>query len=236
MRTAVIQRTLGAARSILVRLRLEPAVAASLAAGVSSFVGHASAQNSTEARVEALIPDLEAYIQSGMTAFDSPGLAIGIVTGDRLAYGKGFGVRRKGGEPVDTETVFQIGSTTKAFLATTMGIAVDRKKLAWDDRVVDLDADFQLKDAWVTREFRVFDLIAQRSGLPPYANDAVGLLGADQPAMIRSLRFIEPVSSFRSTFAYTNITHMLAQRIVAKQLGSTTGKRSSAPRFSRPSA
>ena len=62
-------------------------------------------------------------------------------------------------------------------------------------------------------------MIAQRSGLPPYANDAVGLLGFDQPAMIRSLRYVEPVSSFRTTFAYTNITHLLAGRIVAEAAG-----------------
>ena len=37
--------------------------------------------------------------------------------------------------------------------------------------------------------------------------------------MIRSLRHVEPVSSFRSTFAYTNITHMLAQRVVARAMG-----------------
>ena len=37
--------------------------------------------------------------------------------------------------------------------------------------------------------------------------------------MIRSLRYVEPVSSFRSTFAYTNITHILAGRIVAKAEG-----------------
>ena len=169
--------------------------------------------------IRALIPSLETYIQSGMKAFDNPGLAIGIVSGDRLVYAKGFGVRKKGGEPVDTKTVFQIGSTTKAFLATTMAISVDRKKFGWGDRVVDLDPDFQMKDAWVTREFRVFDLLAQRSGMPPYANDNLGMLGYDQPAMIRSLRDVEPVSSFRSTFAYTNITHMLAQRIVATRLG-----------------
>src|SRR5882724_8059246 len=76
-----------------------------------------TSEPSIEARVQALIPDLEAYIASGMKAFDSPGLAIGIVADDRLVYGKGFGVRGKaGGAPVDTGTVFQIGSTTKAFL------------------------------------------------------------------------------------------------------------------------
>ena len=192
-------------------------VAAVLSALV--FAAPAAASEPMDARIAALVPEIEATIARGMTAFDSPGLAIGIVTGDRLVYAKGFGVRRKGGEPVDTATVFQIGSATKPFLATTMAIVADRGKFAWDDRVVDLYPDFQLKDPWVTREFRVFDLAAQRSGLPPYVNDMVGLLGGDQQAMIHSLRFVEPVSSFRSTFAYTNITHILAQRIVAKQLG-----------------
>ena len=161
-----------------------------------------------EARISALIPDLEAYIQRGMKAYDVPGVAIGIVTGDRLVYAKGFGVRSKsGGAPVDPRTVFQIGSLTKAFLAATMAIMVDRGKLNWDDRVVDLHPGFQLKDPWVTREFRAFDLVAQRSGLPPQVNHLLGLSGYPESALIRSLRHVEPVSSFRSTFAYTNVTH-----------------------------
>ena len=173
-----------------------------------------------DARIQAVIPSLEAYIADGMKAFDVPGLAIGIVAGDRLVYAKGFGVRSKaGGLPVDTRTVFQIGSTSKGFLATTMAVMVDRGRLRWDDRVVDLYPDFQLKDPWVTHEFRVFDLLAQRSGLPSYANDMLPILGYDEPALIRSLRDVEPISSFRSTFAYTNITHLLASRIVAKAAG-----------------
>jgi CubicO group peptidase (beta-lactamase class C family) len=136
-----------------------------------------------EARVRALIPGLETYVQRGMKAYDLPGLAIGIVAGDRLVYAKGFGVRSKaGGAPVDTRTAFQIGSLTKGFLATTMAIMVDRGKVHWDDRVVDLYPAFQLQDAWVTREFRIFDLLAQRSGLRPLVNDVVGLLGYAEPA------------------------------------------------------
>jgi CubicO group peptidase (beta-lactamase class C family) len=173
-----------------------------------------------EARVRALTPDLEAYIRSGMKAYDLPGLAIGIVTGDRLVYAKGFGVRSKaGGAPVDTRTAFQIGSLTKGFLATTMAIIVDRGKVHWDDRVVDLYPAFQLQDAWVTREFRIFDLMAQRSGLRPLVNDVVALLGYAEPAVIRSLLYVEPVSSFRTTFAYTNVTHLLTGRIVASLAG-----------------
>ena len=148
-----------------------------------------------EQKVLSVVPALEDYIAANMKAFDVPGLAIGIVVGDKVVYSKGFEVRSKGGEPVDTHTVFQIGSTTKAFLATTMAIAVDHGKLRWDEQVVDLDPGFQLKDPWVSQEFRVFDLLAQRSGLPPYANDTLVFLGFDAGAMIRSLRFVDPASS-----------------------------------------
>ena len=179
-----------------------------------------AANSTVEPLIQAASPEIETYIVNGMKTFDVPGLAVGIVADGRLVYSKGFGVRSKaGGEPVDTRTVFQIGSATKGFLSATMALMVDRGKFSWDDRVVDLDPEFQLKDPWVTREFRMFDLLAQRSGLPPYANDALGILGMSRDGLIHSLRYVEPASSFRSTFAYTNITHILAGRMVAKAAG-----------------
>jgi CubicO group peptidase (beta-lactamase class C family) len=206
---------MGVALSFLMVAMFSSVTISNVARAVEPAKPDAAAEN----RTQALIPDIEAYIANGMSAFDVPGLAIGIVAGDKLVYAKGFGLRSKGGEPVDTRTIFQIGSATKAFLAATMAIMVDRRKLRWDDRIVDLDPDFQLSDPWVTREFRVFDLLAQRSGLPPYVNDMLATFGINEAALIRSLRHVEPVSSFRTTFAYTNITHLLAGRIVAKAAG-----------------
>jgi hypothetical protein len=81
-----------------------------------------------------------------------------------------------------------------------MALMVDRGKFRWDDRVVDLDPEFQLKDPWVTREFRAFDLTPQRSGLPPVVNNMLAMLDFNEAALIGSLRNVEPVSSFRSTF------------------------------------
>ena len=206
-----------------------PVLTALVAAMASAILPHlvqAAEPSATDAamtsRIEAMIPKVEAYSTSGMEAFDVPGLAIGIVVGDKLVYAKGFGVRSKsGGQPVDTRTIFQIGSNTKAFLAMSIAIMVDRGKLKWDDRVVDLYPDFQMKDPWVTREFRVFDLLAQRSGLPGLVNDMLAMLGFDETALIRSLRTVDPISSFRTTFAYTNITHLLASRIVADAAGAS---------------
>ena len=218
-RSALVGRATRAASAIALRLPIVAALAALALSGPSSAAAAAPSDAAMAARIQALVPNLEAYVASGMTAFDDPGLSLGIVAGDELVYAKGFGVRKKAGAPVDSRTVFQIGSATKGFLATTMAIAVDRGRFRWDDRVVDLDPEFQLKDPWVTREFRMFDVLAQRSGLPPYANDMLSELGLDEVGLIRSLRHVDPVSSFRSTFAYTNITHLEAGRVVAQLEG-----------------
>jgi CubicO group peptidase (beta-lactamase class C family) len=208
------------ARRALYRPALTLAAAGAMPATAVAKTATAGCTANIEGRVPALIPELERYVSSGMAAFDVPGAAVCIVAGDRLLYARGFGQRRKGsGEPVDTRTVFQIGSTTKAIGAATLAVAVDRGKLKWDSRVVDLYPSFALKDPWVTREFRVYDLMAQRSGLPPYANDLLAGLGFDADWLVHSLRFVEPTTSFRSTFTYTNITHLVAGRVAAGALG-----------------
>ncbi len=76
------------------RFARELTLAAALAAAAA---GGARADADMAARIEAMAPDLEAYVARGMEMFDVPGVAVGLVTDDRLVYAKGFGVGRKGG-------------------------------------------------------------------------------------------------------------------------------------------
>ncbi|MFC4298032.1 serine hydrolase [Castellaniella hirudinis] len=195
-----------------------------LAACAGGFGPHAvaapDAHALSKADVQALAPGIEAAIQHAIDTWDVPGLAVGIVADDQLVYGKGFGVRRQGGdEPVDLDTLFQIGSSTKAFLGVTLAQLVDDGKLRWDDKVAGLYPGFRLMDAWVTGEFEVADLLAQRSGLP--ASVLTGMMTYDYPEedIIAALRYITPVTSFRSTFAYQNAFHLIAGKIVARAGG-----------------
>jgi len=115
--------------------------------------------------------------------------------------------------------VFQIGSATKPVLATTMAIAVDRGKLKWDDRCRRPRSDFQSQgpvgDARIPRVR--FD--GPALGPAVLHNDTWPFWGVDPIAMMRSLRYVEPTSSFRSTFTYTNITHLIAGKVVATSQG-----------------
>ncbi len=176
----------------------------------------AQAAGPDAAAIEKLIPELEKQVVAGMQAFSVPGVAIGIVHDDKLIYTKGFGVRRAGeAAPVTAETIFQVGSTTKAFFATTLAQAVDAGKLKWSDPVADHLPEFQLADPWVSRDFRVLDLAAQRSGLTAYVNDGLTFLGFDKATLIRSLRSAPQTAIFRSEFRYLNITHLAGGEIVA---------------------
>src|SRR5947209_183202 len=61
---------------------------------------------------------LDAVMRDALKAFAAPGAAVVVVHNDRVVYLKGFGVRELGkDEPVTGDTVFQIASCTKAFLA-----------------------------------------------------------------------------------------------------------------------
>lgn len=161
-----------------------------------------------------LIADIADYAEPLAKEWQVPSIAVGIVTRDGLAAQWYYG-ENTAGEPVDGETLFEIGSATKAFLGVSEALLVERGDLDWKDPVVDHYPEFQLHDPWVTREMRIEDLLAQRTGMAPYAGETLGFLGYPYQSVIDSLRYFEPVSSFRSEFAYQNIPHLVAGNIVA---------------------
>ena len=159
----------------------------------------------TGAALADLLARFDAYAESSRQRWGVPGMAVAVVQGDRVVFSKGYGVRVQGEPaPVEPATVFQIGSISKSFTATVMGTLVDEGKLRFEDRVVDRYPEFQMHDPWVTREFLVWDLMAQHSGLAPYAGDSAITIGFTRGDVIKGLRHLRPVSSFRSEFAYVN--------------------------------
>jgi len=80
---------------------------------------------------------LDAYISKTMPDWKTPGLAIAVVKDGEVVFAHGYGVRESGQPaPVDTRTLFAIGSTTKAMTAALVGMLVDEKKVEWDAPVI----------------------------------------------------------------------------------------------------
>jgi len=157
-----------------------------------------------------------------METFSVPGIAVGIIEDGRLVLAKGYGVREAGkSAPVDADTLFGIASNTKAFTSAALAILADEGKLDWDDRVVDHLPQFQLADPYVTREFTIRDLLTHRSGLGLGAGDLMVWPSTDftRDEIIARLKFLPPVTSFRSQYAYDNLLYMVAGEVVAAASG-----------------
>jgi CubicO group peptidase (beta-lactamase class C family) len=72
---------------------------------------------------------LDASINSSMKDWKVPGAAVAIVRDQSVVYMKGFGVREMGkSDTVTPDTLFDIGSCTKAFTSAAIAILVDEEK------------------------------------------------------------------------------------------------------------
>lgn len=165
---------------------------------------------------------LDAAIEAARRRFDVPGVAVAIVKDGQVVYARGFGVRELG-KPgaVTPDTLFAIASNTKAFTATALSILADENRLSLDDRVVDHLPWFQMSDPYVTREMRLRDLLAHRSGLSLGAGDLLYWPETDYTAeeVARRLRHVPLTGGFRERYAYDNILYGVAQLVVEKVSG-----------------
>ncbi len=159
---------------------------------------------------------LDETIQAMQTAWGVPGLSIAIVKDDQTVYARGFGVRAVGEPgPVDEHTIFAVGSCTKAFTATAIGLLVQEGKLSWEDPVIKHLPAFQLADPVATREITVRDLLCHRCGLTTFAGDFMGYGSCYSPDEVMArIRFIPSGFHLRAGFGYSNLMFMAAGQII----------------------
>ncbi len=166
---------------------------------------------------------IDSLTQQTLSTFNVPGIAVAVIKDGKVIHAKGYGIRSiKGNQKVDENTLFGVASNTKAFTAAALGMLVDAKKISWDTKVVKIIPDFKMYDAYVTREFTIRDLLTHRSGLGLGAGDLMiwpdsSLVTKSQ--LIHNLRFLKPVSSFRTQFDYDNLLYIVAGEIVARVSG-----------------
>ena len=203
------------------------AAAILLAFSVTGAGAENAAAPAAIAAVQARSYDLEADVARSMQLFDVPGMAIAIVKDGKVLATRGFGVRMLGDPtPVDGKTLFEVASNSKAFTAAALAMLVDEGKLAWDDPVTKHLPDFQMYDAYVTKEMTIRDLLVHRSGLGLGAGDLLWwpTTSFTTDEIIYKLRFIKPATSFRNSYAYDNLLYIVAGKIIAQKSGKSWGE------------
>lgn len=159
------------------------------------------------------------FIESVMKEWKIPGLAVAAIQEGQVLLLKGYGYRDVEKQlPVTAATLFAIGSNTKSFTVTVLGMLNDEGKLDWDKPVREYLPDFRLQDPTAAEQMTPRDLVTHRSGLPRH--DLLWLAsGLGRRQLYERLRFLQPSKPFRSTYQYQNLMFMTAGYLAEQLTG-----------------
>ena len=147
---------------------------------------------------------LEDFIEKVRESWGNIGLSLAVVEGEDLLYAAGCGSRYVGHPgKVGPDTLFQVGSTTKAITAAGLGILVDEGKVCWDEAIADSVLEFRLRDPWLTRQVTIRDALCHRTGIDDRSFlPALAIMSDDE--VVRQLRYASAAFAFRDSYRYSN--------------------------------
>ena len=165
----------------------------------------------------ASLDGIDVFIEAQMKEWKVPGMSLAIVQGGKIVLSKGYGFRDVEKKlPVTTKSLFAIGSITKSFTVTVMGMLADEGKMEWDKPVREYLPRFRLYDPLASERMTLRDLVTHRSGLPRH--DALWYNSPlTRPELFERLRYLEPSKDFRERYQYNNLMFMSAG-ILAQEL------------------
>jgi len=169
---------------------------------------------------------LDNYITKGMNDWNIPGLSVAIIKDGDVVFIKGFGITNiDSKEPVDENTLFMIGSNTKAFTATMLSILQQSGTLNLTDKVQKWMPEFRLNNSLASKEINIIDLLSHRIGFETFQGDftywASNLTRAE---VIQKMSLIKAPYDFRTRWGYCNAAYVTAGELIHRITGKSWEK------------
>lgn len=190
-----------------------------MAFGLSVETGRVDAAQAGTERTKADLAAIDAYVSKRMLDLGIPGVALGIVQGDRIVHLRGFGVADETGRPVTVQTPFRIGSITKSFTALAVMQLAEAGKIELDAPVRRYLPWFRVADEAASAKITVRHLLNQTSGLSTLAGNTYWGSRDGLEAAVRSLRTVKLSQPVGAGFQYSNINYAIAGLVVEAASG-----------------
>lgn len=161
---------------------------------------------------------IDAYVNSQMSKYRIPGLALAIIHGDQIVYMRGYGIANQAGDPVTQQTSFIIGSTGKSITATAMMLLVDEGKVDLDAPVQKYLPWFRLSDEAASKQVTVRMLLNHASGIPgdagaaskAYSDESLDAL----EEQVRSFSTVKLSHTPGTSYEYANANYQIAGMVI----------------------
>ena len=171
----------------------------------------------TDKRLKGIEKQFNAVLETTKTA----GFAIAIVEGDKVIYAKGFGYSDYENKiPADANTLFAIGSSTKAFTSALLGLHREDDLLSFNDspRKYIPELDFYNND--MNNQIIIKDLMRHSTGLPRHDGSWYFFPEQSKDSLVAKLKYHEPFTGVRQQWYYNNFGFLL-QGVITERI---TGK------------
>ncbi|PWU04741.1 MAG: serine hydrolase [Bacteroidetes bacterium] len=180
-----------------------------------------TARSQTDSIPSFVRDSLDIYTNRALQEWNLPGVAVCIVKNGKVVLAKGFGVKELGKpEKVDENTLFMIGSNTKAFTATALAMLDKEKKLSLDDKVTKWIPEFKLENKMAGEQAIIRDLLCHRIGFHTFQGDfTYWTSNLTRKEVIEKMGHIKAEYPFRTTWGYTNAAFLTAGEIIPKATG-----------------
>lgn len=161
------------------------------------------------------------HVTKLMEEWHIPGVAVGIVKDGEAIFAEGFGctdINTK--QKVTADTQFSIGSSTKAFTTTAIGLLVDEGVLNWDVPVRRFLPEFRMYDSVAADRVTLRDMACHRTGVPRYDAMLFNPVFARGDILDR-LQYLKPTKDFRTKWQYNNLMYASMGSIIDRVTGIT---------------
>ena len=194
----------------------DPARLALLVLATAAFGVGARAQ---EADVTKKLEGFDAYMQQTLKDWNTPGVGVGIVVGDKLVFAKGYGYRDHEKKlPFTTKTMQPIASNSKLFTAVAAGMLVEEGKLAWDKPIRDSVPEIQFYNDQLNSNVTLRDMLSHRTGVTRH--DLIWFKSPfTREELFEKLKYLEPQEPMRTTFLYNNLMFAAVGQIIKIKSG-----------------
>ncbi len=164
---------------------------------------------------------IDQYVNKALTDWQIPGAAVCIVKNGKIVLIKGYGVKEINGvDKVDENTLFMIGSNSKAFTATALAMLDADKKISLDDKVTKWIPQFKLDNKAAGEQAIVRDLLCHRIGFKTFQGDfTYWTSNLTRNEVIEKMGHIKAEYPFRTKWGYTNAAFLTAGEIIPKATG-----------------
>jgi CubicO group peptidase (beta-lactamase class C family) len=180
------------------------------------------------------LKNIEKELNKILEATNTAGFAVAVVEGDKIIYAQGFGYRDfENKVPVDANTLFAIGSCTKAFTAAVLGKLRADDKLSFDDspRMYIPELEFYNND--MNNNIIIKDLMRHSTGLPRHDGSWYVFPSHDKDSLINRIKYQEPFTGIRQQWYYNNFM-FLVQGVIAERISGKSWEDNIREHFLKP--